>query len=49
MFDSDGGIKNDVEDYLDTEDNESVASMSDDEEDDYGDILKEFFEYSRQE
>ena len=40
-FDSYGGIKNDVEDCLDTKDNESTASMSD-EEDDGGDILKEF-------
>ena len=41
MFDLDGGIEYDVEDYPDTKDNESAASMSD-EEDAGGDILKEF-------
>ena len=41
MFYSDGGVTNDVEDCLDEEENESAASISD-EEDDGGDILKEF-------
>ena len=41
MFDSDGGINNEVEDCQAEEDNESAASMSD-EEDDGGEILKEF-------
>jgi hypothetical protein len=41
LFYSDGGVKNDVEDSLDEDENESAASMSD-EEDDGIDILKEF-------
>jgi hypothetical protein len=41
VFDSDGGINNEVEDCQAEEDNESAASMSD-EEDDGGEILKEF-------
>jgi hypothetical protein len=41
VFATDGGIKNDIEDYPNVEDNESAASMSDEEDDD-GDKLKEF-------
>ena len=40
-FYSDGGINNEIEDCKDEESCESVASMSD-EEDDGGEILKEF-------
>jgi hypothetical protein len=40
-FDSGESSEKNVEDALDTEDNESAASMSD-EEDDGGDILKNF-------